>query len=178
MSTPLSFCDVSARYGQPPAPQKTIEEQAGWDLSKVFMNYLLKVRRQQKQDEKEAEEEALLAVIDAMNASEKDKKAGKTDMTTARSLAKAGKAIVSRAERTEEDGTKEVAWVDPTQTLTIQVLLSCLGDRFTFEQADQIQENTDEALKQAERKIEEEQLEITEQRGPNDPSATENMERR
>ena len=26
MSTPLSFCDISARYGQMPAPQKSIEE--------------------------------------------------------------------------------------------------------------------------------------------------------
>ncbi|MCI8553002.1 MAG: hypothetical protein HFF56_08415, partial [Lawsonibacter sp.] len=73
MSTPLSVCDIGARYGQAPAPQKTVEGQAGWDLGQTFRNYLLKVRRQNQQAAKEAEEDALMAVIDAMNASEEDK---------------------------------------------------------------------------------------------------------
>lgn len=154
MSTPLSFCDISAQCGQMPAPPKTLEEQTGWNLSQTFMNYLLKVRRQSKQDAKEAEEDALMALIDAMNASEKDKKAGKTDMVAAESLAKAGKAINERYEHK----------VDPLETLTIQVMLACLGDRFTFEQADEIQENTEKVQEQeAEEK---ERLEVTEARDP------------
>lgn len=154
MSTPLSFCDISARYGQPPAPQKTLEEQTGWSLSQAFMNYLLKVRRQSKQDAKEAEEDALMALIDAMNASEKDKKAGKTDMVTAESLVKAGKAINERYEHK----------VDPLETLTVQAMLACLGDRFTFEQADEIRENTEKVQEQEAE--ERERMEVTEARGP------------
>ena len=165
MSTPLSFCDISARYGQTPAPRQTIEEQTGWNLSQAFMNYLLKVRRQSKQDAKEDEEDALMAVIDAMNASEKDKKAGKTDMTIAESLVKAGKAINERYEHK----------VNPLETLTIQAMLACLGDRFTFEQADEIQENTEKVQEQeAEEK---ERLEVTEARDPNAPENPDNIEK-
>ena len=36
MSTPLSFCDISARYGQVPAPQQTIEEQTGWNRNTTY----------------------------------------------------------------------------------------------------------------------------------------------
>ena len=38
MSTPLSFCDISARYGQMPAPQLTIEEQTGWNPKQLFLD--------------------------------------------------------------------------------------------------------------------------------------------
>ena len=48
MSTPLSFCDISARYGQMPAPQKSIEEQTGWNPRQLFLNYLQKVREQRE----------------------------------------------------------------------------------------------------------------------------------
>ena len=63
-------------------------------------------------------------------------------------------------------------WFDPTQTLTVQVLMSCLGDRFNFEQADKIQENQEQAKEQ---ESEEERLEVTEARDPSDPSATQNI---
>ena len=43
MSTPLSFCDISARYGQTPAPQQSIEEQTGWNPRQLFLDYLQKV---------------------------------------------------------------------------------------------------------------------------------------
>jgi len=36
MSIPLSFCDISARYGQMPAPQKSIEEQTGWNRNTTY----------------------------------------------------------------------------------------------------------------------------------------------
>ena len=164
MSTPLSFCDISARYGQMPAPQKSVEEQTGWNPNQLFKDYLMKLQRLREQEEEHAREDALMAMIDAMNASEEDKASGRADQAAAKSLADAGKAIVAQSEEILEDGTKRVKWVDPTQTLTVQVLMSCLGDRFTFEQADRIQENQ----KDQEQKAEEERLEVTEARDPSD----------
>lgn len=162
MSTPLSFCDISARYGQAPAPQQTIEEQTGWNPRQLFLDFMLKVREQREKNAQYAEEDALMAMIDAMNASEEDKASGKTEQTLTNSLANAGKAITDQSTEVMEDGTKRVTWVDPTTTLTVQVLMSCLGDRFTFEQADEIQEN------QEEQEAEKENLEVTEARDPSD----------
>ena len=170
MSTPLSFCDISARFGQAPAPQKSIEEQTGWNLSQTFLNYLLKVRRQNKQAAKEAEEDALMAVIDAMTASEENVKSGRLERTLTESLARAGKAIAEQREEVLEDGTRQVEWVDPSLSLTIQVLLSCAGGRFTFEQADEIRENTEESQVQEEQEAREDSLNVTEKRDLSDPS--------
>lgn len=170
MSTPLSFCDISARYGQMPAPQQTIEEQTGWNPKQFFLNYLQKVRDQREKNAKDAEEDALMAMIDAMNASEEDKESGKTDMAAANSLADAGEAIIAQHEIVLEDGTKQVSWFDPTQTLTIQVLMFCLGDRFTFEQADKVQENQDKIREDQEQEDKEERLEVTETRETSDPN--------
>lgn len=162
MSTPLSFCDISARYGQAPAPQQTVEEQTGWNPKQLFLDYMQKVQDQREKNAKEAEEDALMAMVDAMNASEEDK--GRTEQTLANSLAKAGKAIADQHTTVLADGTKKVEWVDPTTTLTVQALLSCLGDRFNFEQADQIRENQEQAEEDKE-----ERLEVTEQRDPSEP---------
>lgn len=162
MSTPLSVCDIGARYGQAPAPQKTVEGQAGWDLGQTFRNYLLKVRRQNQQAAKEAEEDALMAVIDAMNASEEDKRSGRLERTLTKSLADAGRAIAEQNEEVLEDGTRQAEWVDPSLSLTIQVLLSCAGDRFTFEQADEVRENAEESLEK--QRAGEESRNVTEKR--------------
>ena len=54
MQTPLSFCDITARFGQTPAPQKSIAEQTGWNPNQLFRDYLTKVRSQREKDEKEA----------------------------------------------------------------------------------------------------------------------------
>lgn len=167
MSTPLSFCDISARYGQMPAPQQSVEEQTGWNPRQIFLNYLQKVREQREKDAKYAEEDALMAMIDAMNASEEDKASGKTEQTLTNSLADAGKAIVAQSEEIMEDGTKRTRWVDPTQTLTVQALLSCLGDRFNFEQVDQVEENNRETLEQEEDEM---RLEVTEAQNPSETS--------
>ena len=172
MSTPLSFCDISARYGQMPAPQKSVEEQTGWNSKELFLDFLGKVREQREKNAKDAEEDALMAMVDAMNASEEDKASGKTERTLVNSLSSAGKAIIAQHETVLEDGTRQVEWFDPTQTLTVQVLMSCLGDRFNFEQADKIQENQEQAKEQ---ESEEERLEVTEARDPSDPSATQNI---
>lgn len=168
MSTPLSFCDISARYGQTPAPQQSIEEQTGWNPRQLFLDYLQKVREQREEDAKHAEEDALMAMIDAMNASEEDKASGKADQDAAEALAKAGAAIVDQATEVMEDGTKRVTWVDPMQTLTVQAMLACLGDRFTFEQADKIQDSQDKTREDQEQEAEKERLEVTEARDPSD----------
>ena len=170
MSTPLSFCDISARFGQTPAPRETPAEQTGWDFGQLFLDYLRKVRLKHEEDREDAEEDALMAMIDAMNASEEDKESGKTDMAAANSLADAGEAIIAQHEIVLEDGTKQVSWFDPTQTLTIQVLMSCLGDRFTFEQADKVQENQDKVREDQEQEDKEERLEVTETRETSDPN--------
>ena len=167
MSTPLSFCDISARYGQMPAPQQSIQEQTGWNPRQIFLNYLQKVREQREKNAEYAEEDALMAMIDVMNASEEDKESGKTEQTLTNSLADAGKAIVAQSEEIMEDGTKRTRWVDPTQTLTVQVLLSCLGDRFNFEQVDQVEENNRETLEQEEDEM---RLEVTEAQNPSETS--------
>ena len=86
MSTPLSFCDISARYGQMPAPQKSVEEQTGWNPNQLFKDYLMKLQRLREQEEEHAREDALMAMIDAMNASEEDKASGKTERTLTESL--------------------------------------------------------------------------------------------
>ena len=168
MSTPLSFCDISARYGQMPAPQKSVEEQTGWNPNQLFKDYLMKLQRLREQEEEHAREDALMAMIDAMNASEEDKASGKTEQTLTNSLADAGKAIVAQSEEIMEDGTKRTRWVDPTQTLTVQALLSCLGDRFNFEQVDQVEENNREA--QEEQEDNEKRLEVTEAQNPSETS--------
>lgn len=166
MSTPLSFCDISARYGQMPAPQQTVEEQTGWNPKQLFLDYLRKLREQREENAKQAKEDALMAMIDAMNAPKEDREAGKTDLAAANSLADAGRAVIAQHTVVLEDGTKEIEWVDPTQTMEVQALLACLGDRFTFEEADQVQENQEKT-----EELEEEQsLEVTEARDPGNPS--------
>lgn len=168
MSTPLSFCDISARYGQTPAPQQNIEEQTGWNPRQLFLDYLQKVREQREENAKHAEEDALMAMIDAMNASEEDKESGKADQDAAEALAKAGAAIVDQAAEVMADGTKRVTWVDPMQTLTVQAMMACLGDRFTFEQADRLRENQDEVREDQRQEAGEGRLEVTEARDPSD----------
>ena len=156
MSTPLSFCDISARYGQMPAPQQSIEEQTGWNPRQLFLDYLQKVRKQREENAKHAEEDALMVMIDAMNTSEEDQASGKTERTLTESLANAGKTINERYN----------GKVAPEDTLTVQALMACLGDRFTLEQADKVQENQDKAQEDREQKTEEERLEVTEARDP------------
>ena len=166
MSTPLSFCDISARYGQAPAPQQTIEEQTGWNPKQHFLDYLQMVRDQREKNAKEAEEDALMAMIDAMNAPKEDQEAGKTDMAAANSLANAGKAIINQHTMVQEDGTKVIEWVDPTATVSVQALMACLGHRFVMEQTDKVQENQEKA----EELDKEQSLEVTETHDPSETS--------
>ena len=210
MSAPLSICDISARYGQMPASRQIVGEQTGWNtkqffseqlymtlerresvqkveqdpfeaMNEAFLDNLRKAEEMRKQRAKESEEDAMMAAIDAMNAPEEDKESGKLEQTLTKSLAKAGKAVTEQSEEVLEDGTKLVAWVDPLTRLSVRVLLSCLSDRFDFEQVDQVQENIREAQEIQEvrgQETEEEGLEVTEQRDlsdkqPSDPTILE-----
>ena len=212
MSTPLSICDIGARYGQMPGPQQTAGELTAWNpkrsfldcmalelreqsvqeieqdpfeaMNEAFLDNISKAKELRKQKAKEAEEDALMAVIDALNASEDDKESGRLERTLTKSLMKAGKAITEQSEEILEDGTKSVGWVDPLTHLSVRVLLSCLGDQFSFEQADEVQENIREAQQTQEvrgQETEEEGLDVTEQRDLNDtgnPSDPMILERR
>ena len=171
MSTPLSICDISARYGQALAPQQTVEAQAGLDFNRLMQDYMRKVRLRRKEEEEDAVEDALMAVIDAMNASEEDIASGKTERTLTKSLAQAGKAVTAQHEEVMEDGTKKVEWVDPATTLTVQVLMSCLGDRFLYEQSARIQEDQENL----EQETGEERLKVTEARDPSDTIDPDNL---
>ena len=209
MSTPLSICDISARYGQTPASPLMIGEQTAWNpkqpfsdclymaleqresvreaeqdpfeaMSDAILDNFRKAEEMRKQKAKEDEEDALMAVIDALNASEEDVESGRLEETLTKSLAKAGKAIQEQSEEILEDGTRLTACVDPLTRLSVRVLLSCLGDRFSFEQVDEVQQNIREARELREsRKQEEECLDVTEQRDlsdtgdPSDPKALE-----
>lgn len=207
MSTPLSVCDISARYGQMPAPQQIAGELTAWNpeqsfsscmsmalelrasvqeaeqdpfeaMSEAFLDNISKAEEWRKQKAKESEEDALMAVIDAMNAPEEDLESGRLEQTLTKSLMQAGKAVTEQSEDILPDGTKQVAWVDPLTRLSVRVLLSCLGDRFSFEQADEVQENIREAR---EERQEEEGLDVTEQRDlsdTGDPSDPTTFERR
>lgn len=207
MSTPLSICDISARYGQMPAPQQIVGEQTAWNpkrsfvdcmalelrgqsiqeagqdpfeaMNEAFLEHLSEAEELRKQKAKEDEEDALMAVIDALNASEEDMESGRLEQTLTKSLMQAGKAVTEQSEEILEDGTKSVAWVDPLTRLSVRVLLSCLGDRFSFEQADEVQENIREIRESQEQ--EEECLDVTEQRDlsdTGDPSDPTTFERR
>ena len=55
-------------------------------------------------------------------------------------------------------------------------MLSCLGDRFTFDQVDEVQENTEKAMELEKQKVKEESLEVTEKRGLSDPRDPYNMQ--
>ena len=211
MSTPLSICDISARYGQTPASPLMIGEQTAWNpkqpfsdclymaleqresvqeaeqdpfeaMSDAILDNFRKAEEMRKQKAKEDEEDALMAVIDALNASEEDVESGRLEETLTKSLAKAGKAIQEQSEEILEDGTRLTACVDPLTRLSVRVLLSCLGDRFSFEQVDEVQQNIREARELREsRKQEEECLDVTVQRDlsdTGDPSDPIILERR
>lgn len=167
MSTPLSFCDISARYGQMPAPQKSLEELTGWNSKNLFLDYLNKVRQKRAEDEEHAEEDALLAMIDAMNAPEEERQSSQ-DWIAARSLMQAGPAVYN-SEKFQKVRKTFDGEVDITVMPTLQVLLSSLGDPDTLKEVDDIQEEQQE---QEERIQEEERLEVTEQREPLTPSVS------
>lgn len=166
MSAPLSFCDISARPGQMPAPPATAEGQTGWNPNLLFKDYLNKVRRYRKEQEEHAAEDALMAVIDAMNAPKEERRTD-PEKVAAQSLMRAGPSI-QQSEKFQELREKCGGKIDLAVMPEIRALLMCLGDVSMFRQMDEIQENTEKALE--EQAEEEERLEVTEARGPSEIS--------
>ena len=158
MSTPLSFCDISTRFGQVPAPQRSIEEQTGWNPDLLFKDYLNKVRRHRKEQEEHAAEDALLAVIDAMNTRDKDRNVD-PEKVAAESLMRAGPSV-QQSEKFQELREKSGGKIDITVMPEIRALMMCLSSTTMFRHVDEIQENTDKALE--EQAEEEERLKVTE----------------
>ncbi|MDE6899048.1 MAG: hypothetical protein K2P16_07305 [Lawsonibacter sp.] len=170
MSTPLSFCDISARYGQMPAPQKSVEEQTGWNPNQLFKDYLMKLQRLREQEEEHAREDALMAMIDAMNAPERDRQSDQ-DTVAARSLAKAG-AAVYKSEKFQDVRATFDGEVNINVMPEIRALLALLGSADTLRQVDDIQEEQEEQRELSEKR---ESLEVTEQRDPGNPSDPEEI---
>lgn len=158
MSTPLSLFDVSARYGQAPAPQKTVEEQTGWDPGTLFRDYLNKVRRQQKEQEEHAAEDALLAMIDAMNASKEDRRAG-PERVAAEALMRAGPSV-QQSEELQELRERSGGRIDVTDMPELQALMMCLCSAERLGRLDGVQEQRPEEQRP------------TEQRGLSGPGET------
>ena len=131
IQTPLTTCDIGARY-HPVAEKPTLQELTGWDPNQLFLGYLQKVREKRDEDLKHAEEDALMAMVDAMNAGDREGAEGQERAENI--LLKASQSI------SEKTGGK----VDPATTLTVQAILACLGDRVSFEQADELQEAREE----------------------------------
>lgn len=148
MQTPLSFCDITARYGQLPAPQQTLAEQTGWDPQALFRSYLTKVRKQRDREEKEAIEDALMELVDAANAPRWERTA---DHSLFGSLLNVSE---------EQDGRS-----DGTENPAIQAILAMVRAQAAFRQVDSIleEQETDTAPRPSE---------------PGSPSAIEATERR
>ena len=123
IQTPLTTCDIGARYH--PVPEKpTLQELTGWDPNTLFLDYMNKVRKKREEELEHAEEDALMAMVDAMNVSQRDRESGRARERAEDILQKASQAI------SEKTGGR----TDPTTTLTVQAILACLGDRFTLEE--------------------------------------------
>jgi hypothetical protein len=115
------MCDIGARY-HPVEAKPTLQEATGWDPNQLFLGYMNKVREKREEDLKHAEEDALMAMVDAMNVRDRETARGRE--TAEDILLKASQSI---SERTEGK-------LDPDDTLTVQAILACLGDRVSFEQ--------------------------------------------
>jgi len=124
MQTPISFCDITARYGQRSAAP-SLAEQTGWNPDQLFLSYLEKVRAQRERSQKEAVEDALMDMVDAMNDPEPT---GENRMV--QSFSKAGKAI------SEEMGGKG----DPMERQEMQTLLAMIRMEAAFRMADQTED--------------------------------------
>ena len=121
MQTPLSFCDITARFGQTPAPQKSIAEQTGWNPNQLFRDYLTKVRSQREKDEKEAIEDALMEMVDAMNAPKWERTVDRSPYDSLLRISE------------QQDGHD-----DPTENPEIQMILAMARTQAAFRQVDEI----------------------------------------
>ena len=153
MQTPISSCDIAARYGQIPAPQKSIAEQTGWNPDQLFRSYLMKVRSKREEDEKNAIEDALMAMVDAMNAP-KDQRP--SDRSLIDSLLSASEAV------SEEQGGRG----DPMESPEVQAIMAMIQSQQAFRQVDSIldREQEEEQIRKAQELSETEKTQAIERR--------------
>lgn len=123
------MCDIGARY-HPVPKTPTLQELTGWDPNQLFLGYMNKVREKRDEELKHAEEDALLAMVDAMNAAKQEGSRARESVEEI--LLKASRAI------SEKRGDE----ADPGEALTVQVILACLGDRFQPVQEEELTEET------------------------------------
>lgn len=105
----------------------------------MFRQYLACVRERRNREESQQTEDALMAVIDSMNASEGESGADR-DRAVTDALQSASQAV------SEQTGGKQ----DPTSSLPVQIILACLGDRARLEMADEVQQAHEEKLERLE----------------------------
>lgn len=139
MQNANSFYDIQMRY-DPGYNPNAVKNVLDWNPSEMFRQYLAAVRERRDREEGQQIEDALMAVIDSMNASE-DESGADRDQAVTEALRSAGEAVSQRA-----NGKG-----DPTQSLPVQVILACLGDRARLEMADAVREEHEEQLEQLER---------------------------
>ena len=70
------MCDIGARY-HPVEAKPTLQEATGWDPNQLFLGYMNKVREKREEDLKHAEEDALMAMVDAMNVRDRETARGR-----------------------------------------------------------------------------------------------------
>lgn len=121
MQTPLSFCDIAARFGQTPAPRKSVAEQTGWNPDQLFRDYLTKVRSQREKDEREAVEDALMEMVDAINAPKWERTEDRSPYDSLLRISE------------QQDGHD-----DPMENPEIQMILAMARTQAAFRQVDDI----------------------------------------
>lgn len=152
--------------GRCPLPREASRSRLAGTPTCFSRTYLNKVRRHRKEQEEHAAEDALLAVIDAMNTRDKDRNVD-PEKVAAESLMRAGPSV-QQSEKFQELREKSGGKIDITVMPEIRALMMCLSSTSMFRHMDEIQENTDKALE--EQAEEEERLKVTEARGPSEIS--------
>ena len=137
------FCDIQVRH-DPKFYENhnpnSVENRLDWNPSETFKQYLMAVKDRRSRQESQQTEDALMAVIDSMNASEEESGAAR-DRAVTGALRRASRAISE-----ETDGRE-----DPTGNPCVQIILACLGDRVRLEMSDEIQEEHEKQMEQLEK---------------------------
>jgi len=120
------FCDIQTRYDPDYTPSAN---QLDWNPSETFQAYLESVKERRNREREQQAEDALMAVIDSMNAPE-DESGSDRDRAVTNALHSASQAVSAQSN----------GKCDPTENPLVQAILSCLGDRARWEMADKIQE--------------------------------------
>jgi len=137
------FCDIQTRYDHrfyTKYNPNSVQNKLDWNPSETFKQYLMAVKERQYKEESQETEDALMAVIDSMNASE-DESGASRDQAVTNALQSASAAVSRKM------GGKG----DPTTTLSVRMILSCLGDRVQMEMTDEVQDEHEKQLQEIEK---------------------------